>query len=393
MLHQPGGGRQRTLGGGQQIRSTGELAESHQRQGGHGVAAGHGIVVEIFLSRDQFLVIDGGVEEAAGCLIFEPPQHRVDQRHRFIDPALVEVGLVQRNERGGQAGIVVQVGIQLCLAPPPGVQQSPIVAAHVFEHEPRRPLGRLEIAWLVQHAGRLGERLDHQSVPCHQHLVVEARVNAFLARRQQHCPIGCELLCQRTGVHAQRRRALGERVGQIENALAVLEVSVGRHVIHAAEGLGRVGAEHFGHFLGRPHEELAFGALAVGVLRAVEAAGGVGHLAEHIVARFANHAGEVLVAGHAIGVEITRHEQPVVVEHFFEVGRQPALVDRIAMKSASELIVHPAGGHPVEREGDHVQQILVRPPLPHVQQQSQVHRVRKLRRGAKPTVRRIERAG
>ena len=61
------------------------------------------------------------------------------------------------------------------------------------------------------------------------------------------------------------------------------------------------------------------------------------------------------------------------------------------MKAAPQLIVHSAAGHPLEREGDHVQQAVVPPPVPYVQQQPQVHGVRKLGRVAKTTVRRVER--
>ena len=49
---------------------------------------------------------------------------------------------------------------------------------------------------------------------------------------------------------------------------------------------------------------------------------------------------------------------------------QPPLVDRIAMKAAAELVVHPAGGHLVERFGDHLQHAAPVPAPPEPQQQA-----------------------
>ena len=46
--------------------------------------------------------------------------------------------------------------------------------------------------------------------------------------------------------------------------------------------LGRVVAAHLADLRGRPQVELAFDALGVGVLRGVEAAGGIAQVAEHV---------------------------------------------------------------------------------------------------------------
>ena len=52
-------------------------------------------------------------------------------------------------------------------------------------------------------------------------------------------------------------------------------------------------------------------------------------------------------------------ELRLVVEHLLEMRHEPALVHRVAMEAAAELIVHAALGHLAQREQRHVERFLV----------------------------------
>ena len=56
--------------------------------------------------------------------------------------------------------------------------------------------------------------------------------------------------------------------------------------------------------------------------------------------------------------QIGDRELRLVVEHLFEMRHEPALVHRIAMKAAAELIVHAAVGHRAQRVERHVERFL-----------------------------------
>src|SRR6185369_9106154 len=97
----------------------------------------------------------------------------------------------------------------------------------------------------------------------------------------------------------------------------------------------------------------------------VKASGGIGHLAQDIVARLPGDTRMVGIASDRIGSEIAGDQERVVVEHLFEMRHEPALVDRIAMKTAAELIVNAAAGHLVECYCDDAEQVVVARAMPH----------------------------
>ena len=72
------------------------------------------------------------------------------------------------------------------------------------------------------------------------------------------------------------------------------------------------------------------------------------------------------------------------------MGGEPALVGRVPREPAAELVIDPPPRHLVERVADHVQRVGVPRPRVVANQDPQVHRVRKLRRGAEPAVDRLE---
>ena len=63
--------------------------------------------------------------------------------------------------------------------------------------------------------------------------------------------------------------------------------------------------------------------------------------------------------GRLISVDIVLQEFGVVVAHFLEVRHHPALVHRIAMEPAGELIVDAAVGHAFQRGGENFVQFFI----------------------------------
>src|ERR1700730_346590 len=72
----------------------------------------------------------------------------------------------------------------------------------------------------------------------------------------------------------------------------------------------------------------------------------------------------------------------------------PVTIDRVAMKSAADMIVHSAGGHFAQREEIHFKRVLtvltLRIAGVEARQKIQCDRPRKFRCGAKPTFARIK---
>ena len=117
------------------------------------------------------------------------------------------------------------------------------------------------------------------------------------------------------------------------------------------------GAQQLPDLLGAPDEEAALLPLRVGVGGRVEAPLGRGHLPQQIVQGLAQHPGEVRPPGHLPGLGVGHRQQGVVVEHLLEVGDQPALVGRVAVEPAADLIVEAAGRHLLEGAGGHLQRL------------------------------------
>ena len=78
----------------------------------------------------------------------------------------------------------------------------------------------------------------------------------------------------------------------------------------------------------------------------------------------------------------------VVVQHFFEVGNHPIVVDGVATESTTKLIVYPAQGHASQRKRCRVQclVIVLCAAQPVAQQALDAGRMRELGRFAEATV-------
>ena len=63
----------------------------------------------------------------------------------------------------------------------------------------------------------------------------------------------------------------------------------------------------------------------------------------------AGDCGEEFRSRGLIGMHVILQQFGIVIGHLFKVGNDPALVDRIAMKASSELVVDAAARHFLER--------------------------------------------
>ena len=131
----------------------------------------------------------------------------------------------------------------------------------------------------------------------------------------------------------------------------MLPVSLRRDVVDRLEQR-RVGAEQRVDLGLAPDVELALLAFAVSVERGRERALAGEHLARQPLDRLLGAAAEQRI----LGVEPDLAEQlenlRIVVEHFLEVRREPALVRRVARIAAAEVIVDAALAHALHREQD-----------------------------------------
>jgi hypothetical protein len=60
------------------------------------------------------------------------------------------------------------------------------------------------------------------------------------------------------------------------------------------------------------------------------------------------------LAGESVRVGVGPRQERVVVEHLLEVRDQPAIIDRVTVKTAHQVVPHPAGRHPPEGVHGHL---------------------------------------
>ena len=84
-------------------------------------------------------------------------------------------------------------------------------------------------------------------------------------------------------------------------------------------------------------------------------------------------------------VQVRPHEQCLVVEHLLEVRHEPFAIDRVPGEAPTDVVVHPARGHGVERRRHDVPRGLGGGGHVGPQHQLEVERRRELRGLAEPT--------
>ena len=134
-----------------------------------------------------------------------------------------------------------------------------------------------------------------------------------------------------------------------------------------------------------------FGRHAVGVFRREEAPLRVGHLAHHVLERVFRHLGKEPIGGQLIRLEARQRDLRLVVQHLLEMRHPPVGVDRIAVKTAADVVAHAAERHRLQRLRHHEGRRVVARARGLAQEKQQLARTRKLRRAAKPAARLVER--
>ncbi len=252
-----------------------------------------------------------------------------------------------------------------------------------------------------------GHRRDHQAVPGRQHLVVERRTRPAVARLEQHRPGAGDHVDDVVDRPADARGDVLERRGRVEQVLAGelllrieggvaagLEAEAQRHdarVRLAEQRLDLALRPDVERALGDVRARLPrrFGRDAVGVLGRIEAAAGVGQIAIDVDQGVVGDRGEQRIGRRLRRFDQREHELRLVVEHLLEVRHAPALVDRVAMEAAADVIADSALGHRREGGDDHVAKIAAaacaaRHDQPGAEQQEQLGGARELRRAAEP---------
>ena len=365
-----------------------EGREARQGLGGGGAAAGHGVVEHVPRPHDERLVVGAHVVEPAGRLVPEKPEHLVGELLGRPEPAVGEGRLVEGEQSVDEAGVVLEVAVQVRGAVLPRAEKT-AVGVQRLKHEGRVELRGLAVAWLAERARRLGQRPQRQAVPRGGHLVVGGRWHAGRALLEQAGAHRPEALEERVAGEPERApRGLGA-VGHVQY-VAPLEVAGPTHAVVAVEDR-RVGLAERGLDLPLlPHVVLPLHALAVGVLGGEEAPQGVAEVAEQVVEGFLHDGPERFVPGEPVSMEIGAGELSVVVEHLLEVRDPPRRVGGVAGEAAAQVVVDAALRHGAQRVLHHVAGAWLAGPGVEPQQELQHHGLGEFRCAAEPAVLLVE---
>ncbi len=272
-------------------RLAGQRSQPEEDRGGHRVARGHGVVLDVLWTGKQDLVVVGGVEEAAGW-IAEAGQDRVGQGPGDAEPALVERRAVQGQQPLGQAGVVLEDPTAGGAAVLPAAAQVPArlpaaVGQQVIDAGrggPERgcpvapgPLGVARLPGSGKRDCGLGKGGNRQAIPAGQDLVVPGGLRPAVALGEEGQPAALEppaklILAQAEGVRQGRVRL--DPV-QDRTAIALGPVALVGHVpgpLDQAALVAQAGClERRLDLPGRPGEGRPFDAVGVGIATRGEA--------------------------------------------------------------------------------------------------------------------------
>ena len=151
--------------------------------------AGNGVVAEALAAMDQRLVIVRGEEESAELRVFEMREHGVEDLAQPGRVLVAPAKLQHLEQRVGEIGVVVEIGVEMRDAILGGGQQPAAsigpVRHRLRAHELERAFRRRREFRLVEHARGDRQAADGERVPAAEHLVVEAGPHALAADRQQ----------------------------------------------------------------------------------------------------------------------------------------------------------------------------------------------------------------
>ena len=150
--------------------------------------------------------------------------------------------------------------------------------------------------------------------------------------------------------------------------------------------------EHSAHFVLRPGEIIAIVVeRLVGVLAGVETAARL--VREHRIRPIDDPFGDLAkqrLARDLKAVQKIFQQLRIIVRHFLEMRHAPALIHRIAMKPAGQLVVDASRTHFFERKRGDFQHPRVASRLITFKQQIERRRMREFRRASKSSVARVK---
>ena len=193
---------------------------------------------------------------------------------------------------------------------------------------------------------------------------------------------------------ANRLRHFGDGPRDPQNIFRriVVHLAVRFDVIAKLNDARLFGREDRAHFVQRPGEIIAVVVeRLVGVLARVETAARLirKHGIRPIDDAFGDFAKKRL-ARDLVAVQKILQQLRIVVRHFLEMRHAPALVHRIAMESAGQLVVDASRAHFLQRERGNFQHPRAAARLVAFEQQIERRGMRKFRRAAKSSVARIK---
>ena len=359
-----GEGRQQAFGRGPQILAIGDFGQPQQVHQRHRIAGGLGAVVIFFDAQHQPAVACRGAEKRALRGVFEQLALLIGEPQGQVEVPPVELRLVEIQQRLHEERVIVEEAGDGGVALPVAAQQdSALGLVQMRDQKLRSPARRGGIARLIEHRAALGEGRNHEAVPGSENLVVEVRPRALLASGQERLFGAAERGADLIHGAIEVQRGVFDFVGLVKDVAAgELAVRVVRHVAGFDDAVAMkepVGGRRFhqrANLFRAPDIEgaLAFdGGLgriggAVGIFGGVKGAAGIGHVAQHVVEDAPGHGGVLPVAGNLKSFQVRDGKLPLVVEHFFEMRHEPALVHGVAMEAAAELVMHAALGHLAE---------------------------------------------
>ena len=107
----------------------------------------------------------------------------------------------------------------------------------------------------------------------------------------------------------------------------------------------------------------------------------------HDVAR---HRGEEFLTGRLVGMNVILEQLGVVVGHLLEVRDDPALIDRVAMEAAGELVIDAAARHFLQRGDENIAEFCVARANGMIHQQIERRRMRKFGRTSEAAIALVE---
>ena len=154
----------------------------------------------------------------------------------------------------------------------------------------------------------------------------------------------------------------------------------------AAEGFALLRPQKGGDLLRRQEIEFPLLAVAVGVLGAVKASLGCGHLPQDIGGGLFRNFQILRLFRHGVGPAVRHDEQSVVVQHFLKVGDQKTHICGVAAETIADVVKQTASVHLRQGVLRHFQAGAIPVPLIPGQQKQEVVGRWKFRRAAEAAV-------